>query len=484
MFIDVKTAYFLLGFLYVVMPVSVYFYLRNYRAKAVTLWCLGGVLNGLGLLLISSRPLMLAHFPDFFTFTLVNTMIVAGYTMRIQSLRIDMQRAAPNYFVIGFLLVFMIGYQLCVTFGDTLGPRVMFALTVIGVLLFRLAWFGKLYEEYFGLKRMGYLATIYGLLGIAITVKVILLALGYESYDVLQRSTINTIMTVTGILAVIYSNLGYIALVLAKVEKEYQESISENIEMVGVLEKRNTLIKDLMRVQAFSTVGSYGATVVHEVLQPLTALRFGLENLESYVMKHLPDEEFKGRMLAIKKPAERAISVIENLRNFMVERHVEVKSVELNHALHDVIGIAQSRADVLGVNITINSTIPSVASVMADEHQLERVLFNIINNALDAIARNAQANAKKSILIDIKHVKQKQFVLIKVIDSGLGIAAGLESEMFEWLETKSKGMGIGLALSKLFVESWQGSIVAYTADEAVDGLSGAVLELKLKSAKA
>ena len=482
MFIDVKTAYFLLGFLYVVMPVSVYFYLRNYRAKAVTLWCLGGVLNGLGLLLISFRPLMLAHFPDFFTFTLVNTMIVAGYTMRIQSLRIDMQRAAPNYFVIGFLLVFMIGYQLCVTFGDTLGPRVMFALTVIGVLLFRLAWFGKLYEEYFGLKRMGYVATIYGLLGIAITVKVILLALGYESYDVLQRSTINTIMTVTGILAVIYSNLGYIALVLAKVEKDYQKSLSANEEMADVLEKRNVVIKDLMRVQAFSTVGAYGSTVVHEVLQPLTALRFGLANLESYLLKNTDDSDVNERLSAVKKPAERAIGVIENLRNFMVERDVDVHSVSVHEALVNALGLAKARVMAVGANVSIEHEIVD-AYVLADQHQLERVFFNLINNALDAIERKVVASAIKSIVIKLKYIQQKQFVLIKIIDSGEGIPEGMEHKIFEWLETKSGGMGLGLALSKMLVESWQGTIGAYTANADMDGLSGAVFELKLKSAQ-
>jgi len=59
---------------------------------------------------------------------------------------------------------------------------------------------------------------------------------------------------------------------------------------------------------------------------------------------------------------------------------------------------------------------------------------------------------------------------------------GEEEKIFEWLETKSGGMGVGLALSKMLVESWQGAISAYSANPALDGLSGAVFELKLKSA--
>lgn len=74
-------------------------------------------------------------------------------------------------------------------------------------------------------------------------------------------------------------------------------------------------------------------------------------------------------------------------------------------------------------------------------------------------------------------------MLIKIIDSGPGIPEGQEDRIFDWLETKSGGMGIGLSLCRMLVESWQGTISAYSADANLDGLSGAVFELKLKSTK-
>jgi len=111
------------------------------------------------------------------------------------------------------------------------------------------------------------------------------------------------------------------------------------------------------------------------------------------------------------------------------------------------------------------------------------VLFNIVNNALDSIERNPDNQPDRRVLIDAKYIQQKQFVLIKVIDSGLGLASKDQAEIFEWLSTgSSKGMGIGLALSKMLVESWRGHISAYNADPKVDGLSGAIFELKLQGA--
>lgn len=482
MLLDVKTAYFLLGFFYIVMPASAYFYLSNHRTTPVKLWCLGGFLNGIALLMISFRPLMMAYLPEFFSFTLVNVLIVAGYSIRIQSLRLEMNRQLSSYVLTGLILCFGIIYQLCVSFGDTIQPRVLFALFVIAILLFRLAIVGKWYIDYFGLKRMGYISFFYGALGLTISVKLMLLLLGYENYDILQNSAINSVMTITGMLAVVYSNLGYIAVVLGKVEQDYQKSLNENIEISNALEKRNASIKDLMRLQAFSTVGTYGATVVHEVLQPLTALRFSLENLESHIKKNKDDHEVHERLAAVRKPAEKAIGVIENLRNFMVERDVVVKPVDVHHTLEEVVTLVHSRVKALGVEIVIESSALN-CNVQADQHQLERVFFNIINNALDSIERSANTNGLKRIVIKLSPIQQKQFVLIKIIDSGVGIHEGSENKVFEWLETKSGGMGIGLALSRMLVESWQGAISAYSANPNLDGLSGAVFELKLKSAK-
>jgi C4-dicarboxylate-specific signal transduction histidine kinase len=290
-------------------------------------------------------------------------------------------------------------------------------------------------------------------------------------------------MTITGILAVIYSNLGYVALVLAKVEKDYSKSVADNREMSGLLEKRNVAIKEMMRAQAFSTVGAYGATVVHEVLQPLTALRFGLANLASYLSENKDikeDDEVKARLSSVSDPAERAIGVIENLRRFMVERNVEIKPVPIDEVLANVINLQQSRLSKLGVNFSVVSTI-SNGHVLADQHQLERVVFNLLNNALDAIEQSNNATPNKSILIKLQYIQQKQFVMVKVVDSGEGIPEGMESKIFNWMETSSGGMGIGLALSRMLVESWQGTLTAYTASVLVDGLSGAVFELKLRA---
>lgn len=482
MLLDIKTAYFLLGLFYVVMPLTAYLYLRGHRTIPVKLWCLGGLLNGIGFIIISLRPLLHGHLSEFFTFTLANVLIVTGYLTRIKSLRSEMNRALPLAMLVAFVMLYGFIYHLIVLFSDELETRVLLGLVVVGVLTFTLSFEVQRYVRYFAITRLSYLGLAYFVLGVTVFIKFILLISGHDEANILKSSLINSVMTLTGIFTVIYSNIGYIAIVLSKVEKEYQLSVRENEMMFNLLEKRNSLIKDLMKMQAFSTVGSYGATVVHEVLQPLTALRFGLENLESYFLKNNHDPIATERLAAVRKPAEKAIDVIENLRNFMVERNVMLKQVDVQHTLEDVIALVQSRVKELDVEILIESNASNLF-VQADQHQLERVFFNLMNNALDAIGKGSDVGRLKRIVIKLTHIQQKQFVLIKMIDSGPGIPEGAETKVFEWLETQSGGMGIGLALSRMLVESWQGAISAYSANPDIDGLAGAVFEIKLKTSQ-
>jgi signal transduction histidine kinase len=411
MLIDIKTAYFLLGLLYVVMPLSTYIYLQSYRNNAIKLWCLGGLLNAAGLLMVSFRPSMLGHYPDYVIFTLTNTLIISGYTLRIQSLKMDMKLPMTPFQIIMIIVGIAIGYQLCVSLDRSLDSRVIFACLSTSVLLTVLARSGKQYQQYFSINNASAMFVMYGVLAALLMIKVTLILLGIQRSYVLDNSAVNSIMMIVGILAVIYSNIGYIALVLAKVEKDYKKTIIDNTEMLNLIEKRNAQIKDLMRAESISTVGAYGSTVVHEVLQPLTALSFGMENLETYLLKN-NDANAKELLQAVKNPAEKAIGVVQNLRNFMVKRQIAVVPVDLHQILKEVLSLITARASGLGISIYIESS-SGKYMVYSDPFQLQRVIFNIINNSLEVITHQTSTTSQKRILIKISKVQSKKWCFLK-----------------------------------------------------------------------
>ena len=481
MLVDVKTMFLLLGLLYIILPITVFFLLKEYRNTAVNLWCGGGFIVALGMLVTAFRPVMEGRVSGVLVYTLPNTLMVIGYALRAQSLQIDIQKAVPILWVVAWILSFIVVFEVARNIIGVLEIRVMLAYTWIGASLLLLSKAAYEYEQKFSITQIRYIWVSYFLLAVTLLVRAFLVLIGYEQPLAFQNSMINNLVVFLGVLTVIYSNVAYVGVMFARAEKEIAASAQKNTKLLNALNRQSNIIKDLMRAQSLSVVGTYGSAVVHEILQPLTAMRFALENLKIHVLKKAEDKTTQERINAVDSSAARVVSVIENLRNFIVEREVQIQPVSLNKIMDEVMEITASRAKNLGVEVTLN--IDGDISVMADEHQLQRVLFNILNNAFDAIERHTNLKVNHRLLINAKWVQQRNFVLIKVIDSGVGLQAKDQVEIFEWLSTNSnKGMGIGLALSKMLVESWRGHIAAYNADPKVDGLSGAVFELKLQSA--
>ena len=482
MLMDTKTGFVVLGFLYIILPLTVYLLLKDYKKASVKLWAFGGVLVGFGLGLVGIRPLYQALMPAWFTYTFVNGLTLFGYTMRIQSLRYDMGK--PVSYLVWFLFVFafVLEMELSQSSLGSIELRMESVLFWVATVVLILATTAYQYEKKFSISHVRWIYVTYYLLFLALLTRGVSLKLGLEAVDPMKNNLTNNLLVFFALISVIYSNVAYVAIMMARAEKESAQSTQKNTKLLTALNKQAKVIKDLMRVQAFSVVGTYGSTVVHEVLQPLTAMRFALENLKAHVFKLSEDKTTQARIEAVDSSAARAISVIENLRNFIVERDVQIGSVSVNHIIREVLDITASRAKSL--NVQVDLKIDDEISVMADDHQLQRVLFNLVNNALDAIEKNSSNSKDKRILIDARYAQQKQFVIIKVVDTGIGLQAKDQVEIFEWLSSNSnKGMGIGLALSRMLVESWRGHISAYPADPKVDGLSGAVFELKLRGSQ-
>jgi len=95
----------------------------------------------------------------------------------------------------------------------------------------------------------------------------------------------------------------------------------------------------------------------------------------------------------------------------------------------------------------------SEQEIYADPEQLIRVMNNLINNALQSVPEGRKAK------VEVEITKVGEEVLIAVRDNGEGIPEERQEKIFEpRFTTKSKGMGLGLALVKRIVDSFKGRI--------------------------
>jgi len=90
-----------------------------------------------------------------------------------------------------------------------------------------------------------------------------------------------------------------------------------------------------------------------------------------------------------------------------------------------------------------------------DKNQLNRLITNLIKNSLQSLKQNQTSNPE--IHVSLEEDQKKVILVVK--DNGPGISQELKSRVFEpKFTTKTKGMGLGLAMVKTIVVSYGGTI--------------------------
>jgi signal transduction histidine kinase len=123
-------------------------------------------------------------------------------------------------------------------------------------------------------------------------------------------------------------------------------------------------------------------------------------------------------------------------------------------ALIDLV-LTIARPEIAKQNIQVVLKLEDALYVTANQGELQQVLLNLLNNAIDALKSADQPD--KRIIIQSERISSG--IQVSIADNGLGIDANIQTHMFELLSTtKSSGMGIGLWLCKHIVMRHGGSI--------------------------
>ncbi|MGQ9672442.1 MAG: ATP-binding protein [Candidatus Aminicenantales bacterium] len=113
---------------------------------------------------------------------------------------------------------------------------------------------------------------------------------------------------------------------------------------------------------------------------------------------------------------------------------------------------------------------PGLTTVLADPVHLAEALRNVVENALDALGDEGHVILRA-------YRENKDWVVLSVEDNGHGIPESIKGKIFEaFVSTKEKGIGLGLAYVKRFMEACQGRIVV----ESREG-QGTTLRLYFRS---
>ncbi|SDU71206.1 MULTISPECIES: ATP-binding protein [Pseudomonas fluorescens group] len=220
------------------------------------------------------------------------------------------------------------------------------------------------------------------------------------------------------------------------------------------------VLHDVTEQRAFERVRSeFVLRASHELRTPVTGMHmaFGLFRERA----KFPAESREADLLdTVNEEMQRLMQLINDLLNFSRYQNGLQKLTLAPCSIEDLLEQAQLRfaeaaaAKGVALNVEIQGPLPRL---QADQAQLDRVLDNLIDNALRHTARDGQ--------IRLQARRHGERVIISVEDNGEGIAYGQQGRIFEpfvQVGRKKGGAGLGLALCKEIVQLHGGRMGVYS----------------------
>jgi len=236
----------------------------------------------------------------------------------------------------------------------------------------------------------------------------------------------------------------------------------------------------LSHAAKLASVGELAAGIAHEINNPLASI-----NEEAGLMKDLMDpslgepvkpEELKHYLDSIQESVFRCRDITRKLLGFVRKTDIELRHQNVHRLIDEVVdGLLGHELSVSNIKI-VRTYATDIPELLTDGNQLEQVILNILNNAIDAMEDNPGT-------IRIKTKRAGNYVMIAISDTGKGMTlAQLENIFMPFFTTKEVGKGTGLGLSvsygivrnlggKITVESEPGKGSEFTAVIPLDSKS-------------
>lgn len=246
------------------------------------------------------------------------------------------------------------------------------------------------------------------------------------------------------------------------------------VALVGVglnLTASLRLESELAKAERLALVGQLVAEVAHELNNPLTAILGFSEAL--YAKAGLGP--MRQNLERVVHQAHRCRSIVRNLLSVVRQHAPGREAVSLNELVSQAASLLHYQFQVGGIRL-VTTLEPDLPPVLADRHQIQQVLMNLLTNGFQAL-RVAGGGA-----ITVRTCSEGRRVCLAVEDDGPGVPEELIPRIFEpFVTTKPEGSGtgLGLSVSRGIVQQHGGTISVANGPEG-----GAVFTLELPAVAA
>lgn len=210
---------------------------------------------------------------------------------------------------------------------------------------------------------------------------------------------------------------------------------------------------------ALATVSQLTAAIAHEVNQPLMAISTNAGAGLRWLRREPPRvDQVSGLLQAIVAQSQRAGKIIQTLQA-LGQDGLQAGSVDLHALIQSTLARARPELDRHGVALALDLAAPH-SRVEGDAGQLQQVLCNLVENAIEALAP-VQGRARLLRISTGAHADTGGGIEVRVEDNGCGAGEpGLDAMFEPFASSKPDGMGMGLAVCRSIVEAHGGTIRA------------------------
>ncbi len=464
-----QTVILMICMVYLVMHAVIWFALSEHRDSQVRLWCLSGLLSGIAVI-----PLSMRGFVSEWAFIFIGQIpMVLGNAGRCIALRMFFGEVSTNakWFyaltTVIFLSVIIGGYYAGVS--------------EYYLMIYYFGFYAFILIDYFLIgywlkgdgQSLGADLLMAAGIGFSLTqaVRAVGVAIDPASMDIYANTPDQALMVLGQMICIPLSNIGFLRIFLERrergrlqTERELAAAETRQLmldrhqqELKHLLHEREEIIRQLTLSNKSASMGALVASLAHELNQPLCSIRLNTQLVDRLISEgHVvpdSDDQIKRLVVELNRDNRRAADIIVKLRNLFEDRSGAMVSLDLNDLVRDCAVLVLPYANDRKVQMIYELGDP--CRVMGDQTQLQQVVLNLLNNAVEAAAEAVHKPGR----VEVKSLCRDNEVLLNVSDNGPGISDDMRQSVFELFKTsKADGMGVGLWLSKTVVNAHLGDI--------------------------
>jgi signal transduction histidine kinase len=205
------------------------------------------------------------------------------------------------------------------------------------------------------------------------------------------------------------------------------------------------------------------SSIAHEVRQPLSAVVSRAAAGRRWLERNPPDVSMARESFDhVEQAGLRANEVLASVRRLFQDTDRELESIDVNNLVLEGLQLLREHLNDHSIKTDIKLASEPLL-VMGHRLQLQEVILNVVNNAIDAMAHIKVD--RRTLKVRTKS-KGDKTIVIEIDDSGRGIDADRLDQIFEpFVTTKSGGMGLGLAICSTIIQRHGGQLTASSGGE-------------------